>query len=103
VDDLARGIDLFMKKDDGVPGPINFGNPVEVTIKQLAETIVQMTGSRSQITYQPLPSDDPERRKPDISAAQALLGWNPIIDLDKGLAQTIDYFSHRLSREGGLR
>ena len=103
VDDLARGIDLFMKKDDGVPGPINFGNPVEVTIKQLAETIVRMTGSRSQITYQPLPSDDPERRKPDISAAQALLGWNPIIDLEKGLAQTIDYFSHRLSREGGLR
>jgi nucleoside-diphosphate-sugar epimerase len=50
-----------------------------------------------------LPSDDPERRKPDISAAQALLGWNPIIDLEKGLAQTIDYFSHRLSREGGLR
>ncbi len=100
VDDLVRGIDLFMKKDDGLPGPVNFGNPVEVTIRELAETIVRMTGSRSLIAYRPLPSDDPERRRPDISVAQQRLGWNPITDLSKGLAQTIDYFSHRLSREG---
>jgi UDP-glucuronate decarboxylase len=73
---------------------------VEVTIRELAETIVRMTGSRSLIAYRPLPSDDPERRRPDISVAQQRLGWNPITDLSKGLAQTIDYFSHRLSREG---
>ena len=92
-----------MKKDDGFPGPINLGNPTEVTIKQLAETVVRMTGSRSEIIYQPLPTDDPERRKPDIAAAQALLELGAMTDLEKGLSQTIDYFSHRLSREGGLR
>ena len=100
VDDLVRGIDLYMTKDDGFPGPINLGNPTEVTIRELAETIVRMTGSRSSIEFQPLPADDPERRKPDIGAARERLGWEPITDLAKGLAQTIDYFSHRLSREG---
>jgi len=99
VDDLVRGIDLFMKQDDGFPGPMNFGNPVEVTIRELAETIVRMTGSRSTIVFQPLPADDPERRRPDIDAARERLAWEPITDLAKGLAQTIDYFSHRLSRE----
>jgi UDP-glucuronate decarboxylase len=100
VDDLVRGIDLFMKKDDGYAGPMNLGNPVEVTIRELAETIVRMTGSRSEIILQSLPADDPVRRRPDISVARERLGWEPITDLVKGLAQTIDYFSHRLAREG---
>jgi UDP-glucuronate decarboxylase len=100
VDDLVRGIDLFMKSDEDFPGPVNLGNPVEVTIRQLAETIVRMTASRSEIVYKPLPADDPERRRPDIGAARSRLGWEPITDLERGLSHTIDYFSHRLAREG---
>jgi len=99
IDDLVRGIDLFMKKDDGYPGPVNFGNPVEVTIRELAEAIIRLTGSRSKILTMPLPADDPERRRPDIGQARGRLGWEPITDLVKGLAQTIEYFSHRLTRE----
>jgi UDP-glucuronate decarboxylase len=102
VDDLVRGIDLLMKKDDGLPGPVNLGNPTEVTIRELAETIVQMTGSSSEIVRKPLPADDPERRRPDISVVRQRLNWEPITTLQKGLAQTIDYFSHRLARERRL-
>ena len=102
VDDLVRGIDAFMKSDDAFPGPMNLGNPVEVTIRELAETIVKMTGSKSQIVFKPLPHDDPERRKPDTTLATERLGWAPITDLAKGLANTIEYFSHRLAREGSL-
>ena len=98
VDDLVRGIDLLMKKDDTFPGPVNLGNPVEVTIRELAEVVVRLTGSRSDIVFKPLPTDDPERRKPDISLAKERLSWEPITDLTKGLSQTIDYFSHRISR-----
>jgi UDP-glucuronate decarboxylase len=103
VDDLVRGIDQFMKCDDGFPGPINFGNPVEVTIRELAEKVVEMTGSSSEIVFKPLPADDPERRRPDITVATDRLGWRPITDLAKGLAQTIDYFSHRVARERMLQ
>jgi UDP-glucuronate decarboxylase len=103
VDDLIRGIDLFMKKDDGFTGPMNFGNPVEVTIRELAETVVRLTGSRSELVFKALPADDPERRKPDITAARDRLGWEPITELTKGLSQTIDYFAHRLAREGSVR
>jgi UDP-glucuronate decarboxylase len=103
VDDLIRGIDLFMKKDDGFTGPMNFGNPVEVTIRELAETVVRLTGSRSELVFKALPADDPERRKPDITAARERLGWQPITELTKGLSQTIDYFAHRLAREGSVR
>ncbi len=103
VDDLVRGIDLFMKRDDGFTGPMNFGNPVEVTIRELAETIVRLTGSRSELVFKALPADDPERRKPDITAARDRLGWEPITELTKGLSQTIDYFAHRLAREGSVR
>ena len=103
VDDLVRGIDLFMRKDDGFTGPMNFGNPVEVTIRELAETVVRLTGSRSELVFKALPADDPERRKPDITAARERLGWQPITELTKGLSQTIDYFAHRLAREGSVR
>jgi UDP-glucuronate decarboxylase len=100
VDDLVRGIDLFMKKDDGFAGPMNLGNPTEVTILELAEAIIKMTNSKSEIVRRDLPADDPERRRPDIGAATERLGWTPITDLPKGLAQTVDYFAHRLAREG---
>ncbi len=102
VDDLVRGIDAFMKSNDAFPGPLNLGNPVEVTIRELAETIVRMTGAKSEIVFNPLPHDDPERRKPDTTLATERLGWTPITDLAKGLAHTVDYFSHRLAREGSL-
>ena len=100
VDDLVRGINLYMKRDADGPGPLNLGNPAEVSIRELAETIVRMAGSRSRIEYRPLPADDPMRRRPDITLARERLGWEPMTDLTKGLAQTIDYFSHRLQREG---
>jgi UDP-glucuronate decarboxylase len=103
VDDLVRGIDLFMKRDDGFTGPMNLGNPVEVTIRELAETVVRLTGSRSELVFKALPADDPERRKPDIAAARERLGWEPITELTKGLSQTIDYFAHRLARERSVR
>lgn len=103
VEDLVRGMDAFMKADDGFPGPLNLGNPAEVTIRELAETVVRMTGSRSEVTIKPLPSDDPERRRPDTRLATERLGWIPITDLAKGLAHTIDYFTHRLAREGALK
>jgi UDP-glucuronate decarboxylase len=100
IDDLVRGIDLYMKRDADGPGPLNLGNPAEVSIRELAETIVRMAGSRSRIEYRPLPADDPMRRRPDIALARERLGWEPMTDLTKGLAQTIDYFSHRLQRDG---
>lgn len=103
VDDLVRGIDLFMKKEEEFAGPINLGNPTEVTILELAEAIIKMTSSKSEIVRKALPADDPERRRPDIRVATERLGWTPITELPKGLAQTVDYFAHRLAREGGRR
>ena len=104
VDDLINAIRLFMaldakrvkaffaKKEMGVP-VVNVGNPGEYTIKQLAqETLRQLPESKSQIVYQPLPKDDPKRRKPDITLAQELLGWSPEVPLKEGLARTIAYF-----------
>ena len=76
----------------GVTGPVNLGNPGEFTVRELAETIIRITGSKSKIVYKPLPQDDPARRKPDVSLARELLGWTPEISLEDGLRQTIDYF-----------
>ena len=93
VDDLVEGFLRLMATGDEVTGPINLGNPGEFTIKALAEMVVAQTGSKSKITYQPLPSDDPRQRQPDISKARALLdGWEPTIALEQGLARTIAYF-----------
>ena len=75
--------------------PINIGNPNELTILELAETIIELTGSRSQIIFQELPEDDPKVRRPDISRAKQHLNWQPVVDLRQGLAQTIDYFATR--------
>ena len=93
VDDLVEGFIRLMATGDEVTGPINLGNPGEFTIKALAEMVVAQTGSASKITYQPLPSDDPKQRQPDISKARALLDdWQPTIALEQGLALTIAYF-----------
>ncbi|MFZ3008238.1 MAG: UDP-glucuronic acid decarboxylase family protein [Phenylobacterium sp.] len=93
VDDLVEGFIRLMATGDEVTGPINLGNPGEFTIKALAEMVIAQTGSASRITYQPLPSDDPKQRQPDISKARALLDdWQPTIALEQGLARTIAYF-----------
>lgn len=96
VDDMVTGMINMMDTDDKITGPINIGNPEEFTIHQLAETVIRMTGSKSKIVYHPLPSDDPLQRKPDISKARQLFGWEPKIKLDEGLMKTIEYFRNLL-------
>ena len=92
VTDLVAGLEAMMRTPDGVTGPVNLGNPGEFTVRELAETIIRITGSKSKIVYKPLPQDDPARRKPDVSLARELLGWTPSVSLEDGLRQTIDYF-----------
>jgi len=91
-DDLVEGFIRLMGAPDSVTGPVNIGNPGEYTVKQLAEMIIEITGSASQLVYQPLPADDPTRRQPDISLAKKHLDWEPTIDLREGLTRTIDWF-----------
>ena len=98
VDDLVTGLISMMASDDSVEGPINLGNPVEQTIKELASQIVAMAGSKSKIVFKDMPQDDPKRRKPDISEAQRTLRWKPTCDLVTGLQQTIEYFQEKLKR-----
>jgi UDP-glucuronate decarboxylase len=98
VDDLIRGLIALMDAPDPVTGPINLGNPGEFTIKQLAEMVVGMTGSRSKITYHPLPQDDPTQRCPDIGSAKKHLDWSPTIPLKQGLEKTISYFDELLKK-----
>lgn len=90
VSDLVEGMMRMMNQE--YVGPVNLGNPCENTIRTIAEKIVEMTGSKSKIVYQPLPQDDPTRRKPDISLAKEKLDWEPVVPLEEGLARTIDYF-----------
>jgi UDP-glucuronate decarboxylase len=92
VDDLIEGFVRLMNTDDAVTGPINLGNPGEFTILELAQQIIEITGSTSPIVHHPLPIDDPQRRKPDISLARDILNWQPAVDLDTGLKKTIAYF-----------
>jgi UDP-glucuronate decarboxylase len=87
----------MMATPDNVTGPINIGNPGEFTIRQLAEMVIELTGSRSKIVNRPLPSDDPKQRRPDISLAQEMLGWQPRTPLREGLIKTIAYFDSFLS------
>jgi UDP-glucuronate decarboxylase len=97
VDDLVEAILRLMNDTpDEVTGPVNIGNPGEFTMKALAEAVVRLTGSRSTLSYLPLPSDDPKQRQPDITKARALLGWEPTIALEQGLQKTIAYFDHLL-------
>jgi UDP-glucuronate decarboxylase len=92
VDDLNDGLVRLMNSADSVTGPVNMGNPVEFTIADLARQIVEKTGSRAQLEYRELPADDPKQRRPDISKARDLLGWEPKVALEEGLKQTIAYF-----------
>jgi UDP-glucuronate decarboxylase len=92
VDDMVDGLVALMESADDVTGPLNLGNPYEFTIAELAERVVQLTGSTGGVVHQPLPADDPSRRRPDISAVQDVLGWKPSVTLDEGLAVTVDYF-----------
>jgi UDP-glucuronate decarboxylase len=93
VDDLVDGLVKLMASDHSVTGPINIGNPVEMSVRELAEWVLALTQSRSKITFRPLPQDDPLQRCPDISKARELLGWQPTLDLDSGLRRTIGYFA----------
>ena len=92
VDEIVDGLIRLMDAADGVTGPVNLGNPMETTIAELAETIIELTASRSEIHFEPLPEDDPVRRKPDISLARELLGWESRVPLKDGLKRTILYF-----------
>jgi len=92
VDDLIDGMIRMMNTPDEFTGPVNIGNPDEITILQLAEAVIRLTGSTSKIVYQPLPPDDPTQRQPNISVAKKELGWQPAIKLEEGLTKTIDYF-----------
>lgn len=96
VDDLVEGILRMMETDRSVVGPINLGNPGEFTMLELAEKVVQKTGSSSEIVFQDLPQDDPKQRQPDITKARGQLAWEPTIALDEGLGRTVDYFRTRL-------
>ena len=96
VDDLIESFVRLMCTGDEVTGPINIGNPGEFTIRELAETILELVGSSAKVNYLPLPMDDPKQRRPDISRAQALLDWAPTVPLRDGLLATIDYFRKRL-------
>jgi UDP-glucuronate decarboxylase len=87
-----------MDTPDEVTGPVNLGNPAEFTILELAQQVLRLSGSGSKIVYEPLPQDDPVRRRPDITLAGRLLGWKPHTDLERGLARTIDYFRGVLGR-----
>jgi UDP-glucuronate decarboxylase len=97
VDDLIDGMIRTMDTPDDFTGPINIGNPHEFTIRELAERVIALTGSRSSLIFKPLPSDDPRQRQPDISLARSLLDWSPKIALDDGLQKTIAYFRRLVS------
>ena len=102
VDDLVEGLIRLMETGDGVVGPVNLGNPEEFTIRQLAEIVVDITGSASKIVHRPLPTDDPKQRQPEISKAQELLGWRPTVPLRIGLTKTAAYFDGLLAQEGAI-
>ena len=99
VDDMVEGLILLMKSSDEVTGPVNIGNPVEHSILEIAQKILELTGSKSKIIFQPSVQDDPERRRPDITLAQETLRWSPKVTLEKGLPKTIDYFDNLLRSE----
>jgi UDP-glucuronate decarboxylase len=98
VDDLIDGILSLMRNEHGFTGPVNLGNPIEVPVRELAERIVRLTESSSEIILHPLPIDDPPRRRPDISLAREKLGWRPRTDLDTGLQLTIRDVERKLER-----
>jgi UDP-glucuronate decarboxylase len=100
VDDLVEGFIRLMETPDDFTGPVNLGNPGEFTIRQLAETVIEITGSASELVFRPLPADDPKQRQPDIAVAKSMLGWAPRVRLEEGLIHTIAYFDELVRREG---
>jgi len=100
VDDMVDGFVRMMRSDEDVTGPMNLGNPHEIPVRALAERIVALTGSRSSIVHRPLPQDDPLQRCPDIARAREVLGWEPTVQLDRGLQHTIAYFDTLLTERG---
>jgi UDP-glucuronate decarboxylase len=103
VDDLIEGFMRLMATGDSVTGPINIGNPHEIPVRELAEIVIRLTGSRSKLVNRPLPADDPLQRCPDITQAKAVLGWAPTVPLEQGLSKTIAFFEHLLSTTGLAR
>jgi UDP-glucuronate decarboxylase len=103
VDDLVDALVRLMQSGDTITGPINLGNPNEVSIRELAELVIEMTGSRARIVHRPLPQDDPRQRQPDISRAQEHLGWRPTTQLRAGLTRTIAYFEDLLKSDDVVR
>jgi UDP-glucuronate decarboxylase len=97
VDDLVDGLIRLMNVD-GRHEPVNLGNPVEFTIRELAEEVVKVVGGQTRVTYKPLPQDDPTQRQPDIGRARNWLGWEPTVQLEEGLRLTVEYFRQRLKR-----
>jgi UDP-glucuronate decarboxylase len=97
VDDLVAGLISFMETSDEVHGPINFGNPTDFNMLELAQKVIELTQSKSEIAFHPLPGDDPRTRKPDISQARIQVGWQPTIELADGLIETIEYFKGKIS------
>ncbi|MCI5122854.1 MAG: NAD-dependent epimerase/dehydratase family protein, partial [Candidatus Electrothrix sp. AUS4] len=100
VDDMIEGFVKLMETGDNFTGPVNLGNPGEFTILELAEHVLEMTGSKSEIKCNPLPADDPKQRKPDISLAGKELEWKPKVNLKEGLVKTIQYFDNYLKANG---
>ncbi len=98
VDDLVRGMMQLMDSARGITGPINFGNPNEFTMLELAEKVIRKVGGRSKISFRPLPGDDPKQRQPDITKARAAFGWEPTVSLDDGLEPTVAYFRELLAQ-----
>jgi UDP-glucuronate decarboxylase len=103
VDDLVSGLIAMMAADDDITGPINLGNPHEITVLTLAERILALTGSKARLVHRPLPVDDPTQRCPDTTRARELLGWAPQVSLDEGLAKTIAYFREQLGLGAGVK
>jgi dTDP-glucose 4,6-dehydratase len=95
ISDLVDGIIRLMHSD--LTDPVNIGNPHEMSIEEIGTTIIRMTGSKSRIVYRPLPTDDPKVRQPDITRARTLLGWEPKVALEEGLAKTIEYFRRKIT------
>lgn len=99
VDDMIGGLAAMMDSNDDVTGPINLGNPDEHTIREIADLIMSITGSKSKITFGPVPEDDPQKRRPDISLAIEKLDWRPTVELETGLARTFGYFQRQFSMD----
>lgn len=97
VDDLIEGVRRLMDTGEAVTGPVNLGNPHEISMRDLAGLVIELTGSRSQVIHLPLPTDDPRQRRPDIAQARALLDWVPTVELAQGLSRTIGYLEQRLT------